>query len=73
MPRTFPRIKYVMSVIDFQVEDTSWTWRGLVPIDTREYPIDSLFRLNVRDNRKINLVEWFPSKCEEQRCDCYRR
>lgn len=73
MPTKFPRIKYVMSVIDFRENETSWTWCGLVPRDTREYPAGNLFRLNFRDNQNVNLMEWFPSKCEEQRCDLYRR
>ena len=61
----FPRIKYVMSIIDFRENDTSQTWRGIVPMDTREYPADSLFRLNVKDDENTNLVGWFPSKCGE--------
>ncbi|KAK5087564.1 hypothetical protein LTR70_006942 [Exophiala xenobiotica] len=63
MPRTFPRIKYVMSVIDFREDNRSWTWYGLVPRDTKDYPAGNLFRLNVRDNQNVNLMEWFPKIC----------
>lgn len=59
LPSGYPRIKYVLSIIDFKRKNDDETWSGIQPASSRAFPEDNLLQLNIKDSKKVKFLDYF--------------
>ncbi|KAK5949216.1 hypothetical protein OHC33_009757 [Knufia fluminis] len=59
LPSGYPRIKYVLSIIDFKRKNDDETWSGIQPSSSRAFPEDNLLQLNIKDSKKVKFLDYF--------------